>query len=152
MEDAQSQGATIKDQCEVTVLHRASKLFVLSARDENTVIKMASDIRGHLQRNQDISFNNLAFTLSQRRSRFSWSLAVPSPSLEALIASLSDNDLRPVQALSRKPKLGFVFNGQGAQWYAMGRELMEAYPIYLATLRKCEEAVRCLGCKWSLIG
>lgn len=152
MEDAQSQEATTKDQCEITGIHKASKLFVLSARDENTVLRMASDLRRHLQLNQDISFNNLAFTLGQRRSRFSWSLAVPSPSLEALITSLSDNDLRPVQALSRKPKLGFIFNGQGAQWYAMGRELMEAYPTYLATLRKCEEAVRCLGCTWSLIG
>lgn len=152
MENAPSQGATAKDQCDVTTIHKASKLFVLSARDENTVLKMASDLREHLQLNQDISFNNLAFTLGQRRSRFSWSLTLPSPSLEALITSLSENDLRPVQALSRRPNLGFVFNGQGAQWYAMGRELMEAYPTYLATLRKCEEAVRSFGGAWSLIG
>lgn len=152
MENASSQRASIKDQGQLTGICKASKLFVLSARDQNSVLKMASDLRGHLQLNQDISFNNLVFTLGQRRSRFSWSLAVPSPSLEALITSLSDSDLRPVQALSRRPRLGFVFNGQGAQWYAMGRELMEAYPTYLATLKKCEEAVRSFGGAWSLIG
>lgn len=152
MEDAPSQRATVKDQCEATGIDKASKLFVLSARDENAVLKMASDLRRHLELNQDISFNNLAFTLGQRRSRFSWSLTVSSPSLEALTTSLSENDLRPVQALSRRPKLGFVFNGQGAQWYAMGRELMETYPTYLATLKKCEEAVRSFGGAWSLIG
>ncbi|KAG6353413.1 hypothetical protein INS49_005594 [Diaporthe citri] len=129
----------------------ASKLFFLSARDEKTVLKMASDLRGHLELNRHASLNNLAFTLGQRRSRFHWSLAVPSTSLETLMTSLSDNDLRPVQALSLLPKLGFVLNGQGAQWFAMGRELMELYPTYLATLRKCQEAVRSFGGEWSLI-
>jgi acyl transferase domain-containing protein len=97
-------------------------------------------------------FENLAFTLGQRRSRFLWSLTVSSSSIESFISSLSGNDLKPVKTLSHQPRLGFVFNGQGAQWFAMGRELMEAYPTYLETLNKCEEALRSFGGTWSLIG
>jgi acyl transferase domain-containing protein len=130
----------------------APKLLVLSARDEKTVLTMVSNLRKHLEQNQHLDFKNLAFTLGQRRSKFPWSLTVSSSSLESLISSFSDNKLRPLQALSRQPRLGFVFNGQGAQWFAMGRELMGAYPAYLDTLKKCEGAIRSFGGTWSLIG
>lgn len=130
----------------------AAKLLVLSARDEKTALKMASDLREHLDGHQTVDLKNLAFTLGQRRSRFPWSLAMSSTSLERLISSLSDQDLKPVQALSRQPRLGFVFNGQGAQWFAMGRELVKVYPAYLDTLAKCDEAIKSFGGTWSLIG
>ncbi|EHK97214.1 putative Phthiocerol synthesis polyketide synthase type I PpsA [Glarea lozoyensis 74030] len=53
--------------------------------------------------------------------------------------------LKPVQ------RLGFVFNGQGAQWYAMGRELILAYPTFGAQIREASEILSEYGAKWSLI-
>ncbi|POS74158.1 polyketide synthase-3 [Diaporthe helianthi] len=129
----------------------APRILVLSARDENGLLKMASNLCEHLVGHPNIAFKSLAFTLGQRRSRFPWSLAVSSSSLKSLISSLSEKDLKPVQALGRQPRLGYVFNGQGAQWFAMGRELMATYPAYLDTLMKCEEAIRSFGGTWSLI-
>lgn len=108
---------------EVTGQDEAPKLFVLSARDESTVIKMGSNLREHLDGRANVAFKDLAFTLGQRRSRFPWSLAMSSPSLECLMSSISEQAFKPVQALGRHPRLGFGFNGQGAQWFAMGRSL-----------------------------
>lgn len=152
IEEAPKIRTLFDNGADVTGQDEAPKLLVLSARDENTVLRMASNLREHLEGHRNIAFNNLAFTLGQRRSRFPWSLAMSSPSLECLVASLSDQDLKPVQALGRQPRLGFAFNGQGAQWFAMGRELMEVYPAYLNTLTRCEEAIRSFGGTWSLIG
>jgi acyl transferase domain-containing protein len=43
-----------------------------------------------------------------------------------------------------------VFTGQGAQWYAMGRELIEPYPVFKATLFEAESYLNDFGTDWSL--
>ena len=49
-----------------------------------------------------------------------------------------------------KPRLAFVFSGQGPQWWAMGRELLEREPVFRA---KVEEIDRLLSqqADWSLL-
>ncbi|KAI0454862.1 reducing type I polyketide synthase [Xylaria acuta] len=129
----------------------ARKLFVFSARDEASTARLTADMNEYLQRPPDLHWNDLAFTLGQRRSKFNWSVALSAGSPEELKDALSDASLTPVQTHSRIPRLGFVFNGQGAQWYAMGRELMAAYPVFLSTLETCDETIQELGAKWSII-
>ncbi|CCF42156.1 hypothetical protein CH063_12229, partial [Colletotrichum higginsianum] len=48
-------------------------------------------------------------------------------------------------------RIGFVFTGQGAQWWGMGRELYGAYPIYTAAIDRADECLRKLGAEWSLV-
>ncbi|KAI0435050.1 putative polyketide synthase [Xylaria sp. FL1042] len=129
----------------------ARKLFVLSGRDEATTRRLTTNMNEFLQRSKDLRWNDLAFTLGQRRSRFNWNVAISAASADELTSALSDKSLKPVQAQGRVPRLGFVFNGQGAQWYAMGRELMVAYPVFLSTLERCDATIAGLGAKWSII-
>ncbi len=44
----------------------------------------------------------------------------------------------------------FVFSGQGAQWYAMGRRLYETEPVFRETLERCHRALSECG-NWSLL-
>ncbi|KAI3338274.1 putative polyketide synthase [Ustulina deusta] len=129
----------------------ARKLFVLSGRDEATTTRLAANMNEFLQRSTDIRWNDLAFTLGQRRSKFNWRVAISAGSAEELTSALADKSLKPVQTQGRAPRLGFVFNGQGAQWHAMGRELMAAYPVFLSTLETCDATIAELGAKWSII-
>ncbi len=41
-----------------------------------------------------------------------------------------DSSLNPLRLHDGRPRVAFVFSGQGPQWYAMGRELFEREPIY----------------------
>ncbi|KAI1426762.1 putative polyketide synthase [Xylaria sp. FL1777] len=129
----------------------ARKLFVLSGRDEATTIRLAANMNEFLQRSTGLRWNDLAFTLGQRRSRFNWSVAISAASAGELTSALSEKSLKPIQSQGRVPRLGFVFNGQGAQWYAMGRELMGTYPVFLSTLEDCDATIAELGAKWSVI-
>lgn len=42
------------------------------------------------------------------------------------------------------PKIGFVFTGQGAQSWDMGRQLIESHPPFRATLDKCDAVLQSL--------
>ena len=57
------------------------------------------------------------------------------------------------QSSGTKPRIGFVFTGQGAQWFGMGRELMEQSPFFLQRLQECDRVLQNLPVKaeWSVV-
>jgi acyl transferase domain-containing protein len=93
----------------------------------------------------------IAYTLSQRRSFLPWRVAVSATTSSELIHKLANPDLRPVSSFYA-PKIAFVFNGQGAQWHAMGRELIKSYPIFASTIEAADKCLRNFGAVWSLTG
>lgn len=128
-------------------------VFLLSAKDESAARSMVANLRDHLETRgeDDHQFaQNLAYTLGQRRSVFPWKVAVQAKSVTELNETLEDKTLKPLLS-SEAPRLGFVFNGQGAQWYAMGRELIRAYPVFSDTLQRAEGYLKELGAPWLLI-
>ncbi|KAJ3580034.1 hypothetical protein NPX13_g526 [Xylaria arbuscula] len=146
-------GSYLQKSNGVNGVHRSltRKLFVLSGRDEAATTRLAANMNEYIERTTNLRWDDLAYTLGQRRSKFNWSVAVSAESAEDLRSALSDKSLKPAQTQSRVPRLGFVFNGQGAQWYAMGRELMAAYPVFLSTLETCDATIKRLGATWSII-
>ena len=94
--------------------------------------------------------NNLAYTLSGKRSSLPWKSFIMGASVKDLQENLLTNLSKPVRS-STGPNLAFVFTGQGAQWHAMGREL-SAYPVYESSLQRFDSVLKSLRCEWSLIG
>ena len=132
-----------------------SRVFMLSAKDEQAAGRMVSNLVQHLKTtapdSQETYLDNLAYTLGQRRSKLSWVNAQSATSLPELIRKLEASQSNPSRT-QEKPRVGFVFTGQGAQWWAMGRELIEAYPIFKATIAAAENHLKDLGCTWSVLG
>lgn len=138
---------------EALTMEDTPKLFIVSARAPKTVRKMLSDLRRYLEeRGSTAPFAQLAYTLGQRRSRFPYVAALSASSRDDLLRSLEEAPVEDVRAPTAGARLAFVFNGQGAQWFAMGRELMSAYPSYLSALRRCDEAIKAFGAQWSIVG
>ncbi|KAH6658934.1 hypothetical protein BKA67DRAFT_509967 [Truncatella angustata] len=138
----------------------SSHVFVLSAKDERAAQTMIENLQRYLteaRNNNEVEertlLKQLAFTLGQRRSRFSWVSSVAGQSLTGLLGAFSTPKAKPVRSLvnERKPRLGFVFTGQGAQWWAMGRELIHTYPVFRQSLEESEEMLKDLGSPWSLL-
>ncbi|KAK2728132.1 beta-ketoacyl synthase domain-containing protein [Colletotrichum kahawae] len=141
--------------------HDETKLLLLSAKDEQACRQMVSNLKGYLQnqdhteRGQDVStlLDNLVYTLGQRRTLFPWVAAHPVPfnqGLDEVIKALDTPKFRPTRT-TRQPRIGMVFTGQGAQWYAMGRELITTYPVFKNSLEEADAFVRELGADWSLM-
>ncbi|KAJ5389914.1 polyketide synthase [Penicillium cataractarum] len=135
------------------------KLFVLSAPAESALYRMmdrsGNFIRTKLAQNMPIPFDQLAFTLSDRRSKFQWKAFSVASSTNELAESLSPavqqkQQQQPVHAPQRA-RLTFVFTGQGAQYAQMGIELWK-YPVFRASIEAADLYLGTeLGSGWSVV-
>lgn len=129
------------------------KVITLSGHDERAVREQTRLLGFYLEKNPEAFdanlLSNVAYTLGQRRTVFPWRLAVSGSSATEVIRQLSA-DLKPSR-VSRLPAVGFVFTGQGAQWHAMGRELLPAYPVFRQTMEAVDDHLVFLGAKFSVI-
>ncbi|KAG6008169.1 Type I Iterative PKS [Claviceps maximensis] len=131
------------------------KLFILSANDETSAKKMTSRLNIYLEQHPEIFekriFNDIAYTLCERRSQFPWRVAITAASCNELAMSLNGVASMPKRALSSIAKVGFVYTGQGAQWAQMGRDLMDAYPVFSRTIYAAEHCLKLLHAEFSLV-
>lgn len=132
-------------------------IFFVSSKDSDVTVsasrRLAKYLRASMHKDRAPDMVDLAHTLTDRRSRFQWSVAVHAGDINELVDRLEAPSLKPVKAMRTIPRLGFVFNGQGAQWHAMGRELIQAYPVFETSIVKADHLLRAeYGATWSLHG
>lgn len=131
-----------------------TKPIVFSANSESSLKKLITNTRQWLQseESQSVSFTDLAYTLNTRRSKLPWRCSAVASSVQELDAALGDAKLQLVKS-SRDVALAFVFTGQGAQWYAMGRELLASSQSgeFAASIAHSNNAMKVLGCEWDLV-
>lgn len=125
------------------------KVFLFSANEQDGISRVLASLAEHLQQLEqtakvdDTYLSRLATTLSERRSRLSWRLAVTADSATSLITALTDpttatSAVRPGKATT--PSAAFIFTGQGAQWFAMGRELL-AFDVFRASVAEADKSI-----------
>lgn len=131
-----------------------SRIFPLSGKDEQAATRTATNLLEHLRsappESEQAFLDDLAYTLGQRRSKLTWVNVQSASSLKELTRKLDASKSSPRKA-QEKPSVAFVFTGQGAQWWAMGRELIEAYPVFKSTIIEANAYLQELGCTWNLL-
>ncbi|PVI03918.1 ketoacyl-synt-domain-containing protein [Periconia macrospinosa] len=150
IEEAEASAATDRPAEEI-----APKLIVLSTSDEGGIQRLAGSYGSYLMKKyfagtaDNKFFNSLAYTLDSHRSKFPYRTSIVARSTKDLL-DISSEIPAPKRARSSPLQLGFVFTGQGAQWHAMGRELL-VYPIYRQSIEEASAYLNDLGCKWSAL-
>lgn len=132
-----------------------ARLFVLSSFDEIAGKRQAENLRQYLNERLDASnpivLEDLAFTLNERRTHHIWRAAIVARSANDLIQSITCG-VPFSNSGTKKRKLGFVFTGQGAQWCGMGKELIDSYPVFRASLEKIDIYLKTIGASFDVIG
>lgn len=150
-----SEQSRMVDGSTASLDHDIPLVFVISAKDSTVCQNMANNLSAHIRESLEAgtqpSLKDLAYTLAERRSRLPWVKAVRARTLEELADRLEDASPKPSHT-TRSPRIGFVFNGQGAQWYAMGRELIINYPVFSSAIGTADEILKDYGATWSLRG
>jgi acyl transferase domain-containing protein len=139
-------------------MRRGNRLYIFSAKDRESCQRMASNVADHLLQQDDVVdeegfLDRLAYTLGSRRSRFPWSIVVSAGNLEELQQALNSG----MHVAKRRHhdgmvRIGWVFTGQGAQWHAMGRELIDVYPVFQNALLECDQYIKEMGSGWTIMG
>ncbi|KAK7920492.1 polyketide synthase [Apiospora marii] len=134
------------------------KVFLFSAHDEGGIKRVLSTYADHLEKHQQASndtyLSNLAYTLSQHRTQHAWRVAITADSHASLLASLQETSTASKASrvsAANTPALAFVFTGQGAQWFAMGRELLLQYPVFRDGVAQADAYLASLGCAFSVL-
>lgn len=132
------------------------QVLSLSAKNEKSLIKMIENLRQWVSsRLDDASTDDellidLAHTLTSRRSLMQWRCSFTATSLEGILPSLDTKSAKPIKS-SINNRTIFVFTGQGAQWFAMGRELMSTHSLYQESMYRADRILTNLGASWSLV-
>ena len=133
------------------------KLLVWSAADRNGITRIVEKYVHCLERSDfmhacaKVDFiHNLAYTLDTHRSHHSWRTFALVRATEELL-DLHSHISSPRRASHHPLRVGFIFSGQGAQWHAMGRELLH-YASFKSEINQATAYLSSTGCRWSVFG
>ena len=121
---------------------KAGKLLVLSTSN-------------FIQQRPDLEVHDLAYSMSVKRSMHQYRSFAIGPDRQSVLHDLAEpkTTAKWNRILHSSPRVGFVFTGQGAQWHAMGRQLIEQSPLFKQTLERCDASLQRLpdAPDWSCI-
>lgn len=127
------------------------RIFPLSARSDSAVRARASALATVLRGAAELPLAPIAATLARGRVHMPRRLAIVADSARSLAAAL-DSAGAPRAAIAR-PRLVFLFPGQGSQYPGMARQLHAHVPAFRMALEQCldsagpllgEQFARCL--------
>ncbi|HEX8704281.1 MAG TPA: SDR family NAD(P)-dependent oxidoreductase, partial [Myxococcaceae bacterium] len=126
----------------------------LSAKSRGSLREFAQRLRELLRSPEGDSPVDLAFTAGVKRTHHELRMAVTgrtrrelADALEAWLANGEDS-LKP--SPGRRPRIAFVFPGQGSQWAGMAVRLMQEEAVFRDVLHQCDAAILKVA-GWSLL-
>lgn len=140
---------------------KADRPFVLpiSGKDETTIKAYANRYRTWLE-DESLDLAEVTYSAGERKEQHDQRAVVFGKDakelrdrLRAFAKNTSGADVEGVvegATVDEPAPIVFVFTGQGAQWWAMGQELLETEPVFRKTIEKIDKQIRKLG-DWSLL-
>ncbi|GAB1542961.1 hypothetical protein NUACC21_56350 [Scytonema sp. NUACC21] len=128
---------------------RPVHLLTLSAKSEDALRELVQRYQEFLSDQPEEALVDICFTANTGRSHFDYRLAVVAESNVQLQKELSNFTANEPTAVvsgrvegKKRPKVAFLFTGQGSQYIGMGRQLYETAPVFRQTLDRCDEILR----------
>src|SRR5207245_3496234 len=123
-------------------LERPLHMLTVSAKTGTALQELVGRLNRYLPEHPSLDLADVCFTANAGRGHFAHRLAVRAESREQLTRRLSEWTAgRDVEGAihahtpgSERPKVAFLFTGQGSQYAGMGRNLYETQPTFRAAL------------------
>lgn len=133
-------------------------LLPLSARSEESLRALAQTYAEWLSTPDAPPVRDVCYSAGTRRSHLEHRVTITANSPSGLIEQLTafaagaraDNAVAGKVAAGQEPQPVFVFTGMGPQWWAMGRELLAAEPVFRRAAEECDGLFQRLA-GWSIL-
>jgi amino acid adenylation domain-containing protein len=127
---------------------RSAQLLCLSARSQVALQAAKENLVRRLQSHPRLSLDDVAYTLAVGRKAFNHRAAFVCPNVEDAVTKLRSSSATTTRvAPATRPKIVFLFPGQGSQFPGMGSALYAGEPLYRREVDECAEILRPhLGC------
>ncbi len=131
-------------------IDRPLHLLTISASTEAGLLQLAESYSRELESADSNAIADICHTANVGRTHLSHRLAVIGGDSNALVeklqrARLTDSSADGVRGIcdsTDRPKIAFLFTGQGSQYVGMGRRLYENSPTFALALDRCDAALR----------
>ena len=132
------------EKTERSLFDRAGELVVISAKSPASLDRLAGQWIDFLAEENQSPLRDIAFTAALARTQLTQRLAIVGKDKEDVRQKLQAwRDGRTPKGMAHgqtfakvKPKIAFIFTGQGAQYADMGRELYESEPRFGETINR----------------
>ena len=139
-------------------------IFPLSAHTDGALRRRAAQYAEWIEKERPAEgarmeawLRDLLYSAARRRDHLPVRAAVVASDVDGLVRALrAFAEAGTAQGVVYAPRLedtarpAFIFTGMGPQWHAMGRELMDAFPGFLETVRRLDAAFREVA-GWSIL-
>ena len=122
-------------------------MLTLSAKSNEALKELALKYDDFLASHSE-SLADVCFSANTGRTAFNHRLAVVGRSLTQMRSSLGafaageTVELVKGEVTSKRPKIAFLFTGQGAQYVGMGKQLYQTQPTFQAAIDRCAEILQ----------
>ncbi len=121
---------------------RPFHLLTLSAKTDEALGELAENYGTYLKAHPEIPLADVCFTANTGRSHFDHRLALVAGSSAEAREQLHAAGYSVGTAARERPRIAFLFSGQGSQYVRMGRQLYETEPLFRRTLDECDAILR----------
>ena len=125
-------------------VERPWHVLTVSAKSEAALEEMAAAYAERLRGADEDRLADLCYTANVGRAHFGQRLSVAGATREEMARKLAGGEgaVRGAVGAQTRPRVAFLFTGQGSQYVGMGRQLYEGSPRFRATLQRCETLLR----------
>ncbi|CAK8714590.1 Phthiocerol synthesis polyketide synthase [Candidatus Electrothrix gigas] len=130
-------------------LERPVQIVTLSGRTEQALADQADQYHDYLTDHTDLNLTDVCYTANTGRVHFEYRLTAIAEDRTELSTKLAAYkkgetvaELTAGKIKSEKPKIAFLFTGQGSQYADMGRELYETQPLFRKTMEQCDRILQ----------
>ena len=129
---------------------RPLHLLTLSARTEPALSTLVERYAQRMDSGEQVVLADFCHTANVGRAHLAYRLALTGADAETMAGKLRESRsgnpspgiVRGCCEATDRPKIAFLFTGQGSQYIGMGRRLYETSPTFARALNRCDAALR----------